>query len=220
MEAKRIDKNLLPDGNIVYFGTVSATLDESDRYYTVSVYREGDISTSASVDIHTIDMTALYGKDAHAWVEVYIEGVGWIPVEVTAPKSPVRISLKIPTGSAEQVYNGNTISNPNINWSSMASVNGNNGWRYDIANGRCVNDNTGHWFSIAGVSATGRLTDVNEAGINNNASGVVIYDAEGNNVTSKYNISGAGKLKITPIIVTITASGKTADSDRESGSRR
>ncbi|MBR6645650.1 MAG: hypothetical protein IKL21_07830 [Clostridia bacterium] len=63
LEAKRIDKNLLPDGNIVYFGTVSATLDESDRYYTVSVYREGDISTSASVDIHTIDMTALYGKD-------------------------------------------------------------------------------------------------------------------------------------------------------------
>ncbi len=63
LETKRIDKALLPDGNIVYFGTVSATLDESDRYYTVSVYREGDISTSASVDVHTIDMTALYGKD-------------------------------------------------------------------------------------------------------------------------------------------------------------
>ncbi len=63
LETKRIDKASLPDGNVVYFGTVSATLDESNRYYTVSVYREGDISTEATVDIHTVDMTALYSKD-------------------------------------------------------------------------------------------------------------------------------------------------------------
>ncbi len=63
LESKRINKEDLPDGNTVYFGTVSATLDEANRYYAVSVYREGDVSEKASVDIHTVDMTALYGKD-------------------------------------------------------------------------------------------------------------------------------------------------------------
>ncbi len=63
LESKRLDAKDRPCGNIVYFGTVSATLDESYRYYTVSVYREGDISVGASVDIHTADMTALYGQD-------------------------------------------------------------------------------------------------------------------------------------------------------------
>lgn len=53
----------VPEGNWVYFGTASAELEESDRVYTVPVYREGDVSQEVSVELRTIDMTAVYGED-------------------------------------------------------------------------------------------------------------------------------------------------------------
>ena len=61
LAASRLDE--VPEGNWVYFGTASATLEESNQYYTVPVYREGDLTEEASVELHTVDMTALYGKD-------------------------------------------------------------------------------------------------------------------------------------------------------------
>ena len=32
--------------------------------------------------------TVVYGKDAHAWAECFLEGVGWIPVEATPGAEP------------------------------------------------------------------------------------------------------------------------------------
>jgi len=61
LAASRMDE--VPEGNWVYFGTASATLEESNQFYTVPVYREGDLTEEASVELHTVDMTALYGKD-------------------------------------------------------------------------------------------------------------------------------------------------------------
>lgn len=60
-----------PEGNLVYFGTAAATLDEGDRYYAIPVYRAGDLTAEASVDVQTLDMTAVYGKD----YELYMSGV-------------------------------------------------------------------------------------------------------------------------------------------------
>lgn len=53
----------LPEGNLVYFGTASATLDESNSYFAIPIYRAGDLTTEASVDVQALDMTAVYGKD-------------------------------------------------------------------------------------------------------------------------------------------------------------
>lgn len=65
----------LPEGNYVYFGTASANLEESDRYYAIPIYREGDLSSEVSVDVRSLDMTAVYGED----YALYMTGV-----EVTA----------------------------------------------------------------------------------------------------------------------------------------
>lgn len=69
LQAERLTD--LPEGNIVYFGTASATLDEADSYYAVAIYRDGDLSQSASVQVRALDMTALYDKD----YELYMYGV-------------------------------------------------------------------------------------------------------------------------------------------------
>ena len=59
LEASRLEEEDL--GNVVYFGTASVTLEESNQYYTVPIYREGDLSQEASVEVHTFDFTAVYG---------------------------------------------------------------------------------------------------------------------------------------------------------------
>ena len=63
LEASRIDAEKLPEGNLIYMGTAAANLDEEDAVYEFPIYREGDLSKGASVTIHTLDMTAVYGKD-------------------------------------------------------------------------------------------------------------------------------------------------------------
>lgn len=63
LNAERLTGDKLPEGNVVYLGTSAVTLDESDICYTFPVYREGDLSFEACVELHTIDMTALYGSD-------------------------------------------------------------------------------------------------------------------------------------------------------------
>lgn len=53
----------VPEGNWVYFGTASASLEESEKEYTVPVFRAGDLRAEAQVEIRSFDMTALYGRD-------------------------------------------------------------------------------------------------------------------------------------------------------------
>jgi len=47
----------------VYFGTATADLEEKDRYFSIPIYREGDLSTEASVSLLTLDVSAGYGED-------------------------------------------------------------------------------------------------------------------------------------------------------------
>ena len=63
LDASRIDADKLPEGNLIYMGTAAATVAEEDAVYEFPVYREGDLSERAAVTVHTIDMTAVYGKD-------------------------------------------------------------------------------------------------------------------------------------------------------------
>ena len=63
LNASRIDSEKLPSGNLIYLGTVSANVKEEDAVYSFPIYREGDLSEEASVTIHSLDLTAIYGED-------------------------------------------------------------------------------------------------------------------------------------------------------------
>lgn len=70
LASSRIPKDRLPEGDIIYFGTAAATVGEKGEY-AVKLYREGNLEKKASVDLHTIDMTAVYGED----YELVMDGV-------------------------------------------------------------------------------------------------------------------------------------------------
>ncbi|MCQ2415484.1 MAG: Ig-like domain-containing protein [Lachnospiraceae bacterium] len=50
-------------GSVVIFGSVGIEAAEEDHLYRVPIVRTGDLSVKDTVIVHTIDMTALYGKD-------------------------------------------------------------------------------------------------------------------------------------------------------------
>lgn len=75
LEASRINSEQLPEGNLIYMGTASVSVSETETVYSFPIYREGDLSGEASVDIHTLDMTAVYGKD-YILLEDEIEKTG------------------------------------------------------------------------------------------------------------------------------------------------
>ena len=71
------------EGNSAYFATAATLAFRSQgipaRY--VEGYRAADDQLTAAVDAGTpLNLTA---ADAHAWTEIYLDGQGWTPVEVT-----------------------------------------------------------------------------------------------------------------------------------------
>lgn len=61
LESSRLQE--VPEGEYMYLGTASTTVKEADAAYTTVIYREGDLSSEASVEVRTIDFSAVYGKD-------------------------------------------------------------------------------------------------------------------------------------------------------------
>ncbi len=72
LESSRIGESL-PEGDFIYFGTAAAAVEEHGEY-AIRIYREGSLNKKASVSIHTIDMTALYGED-YEIVSETVEGL-------------------------------------------------------------------------------------------------------------------------------------------------
>lgn len=46
-------------------------------------YVEGYYVSSSDMKEDNTDQTSLTGRDAHAWVEVYFDGIGWLPLDVS-----------------------------------------------------------------------------------------------------------------------------------------
>ena len=71
-----------PGGYDVHYATAAAVML---RYYGIPArYVEGYLITPQAVEGRTGETTlTLTGRDAHAWVEYYEDGVGWIPFEPT-----------------------------------------------------------------------------------------------------------------------------------------
>ena len=71
-------------GYSVHYATTAALMF---RYYGIPArYVEGYLITPEKVRSAKAGSTvSITGKDAHAWVEYYQDGIGWIPFEVTPP---------------------------------------------------------------------------------------------------------------------------------------
>lgn len=63
VEASRLSKEDIPYESVVYFGTANISIQEEKGIYEVPLYRDGNTESAASVEIHTNDMTAIYGQD-------------------------------------------------------------------------------------------------------------------------------------------------------------
>ena len=70
LKASRLPEDKLPEGDCIYFGTSAVEVEERGTY-ALRLYREGNLDQKASVDVRSVDMTALYGKD----YEFDMEGV-------------------------------------------------------------------------------------------------------------------------------------------------
>ncbi|QVK18994.1 hypothetical protein KHQ81_04600 [Mycoplasmatota bacterium] len=137
-------------------------------------------------------------NQAHAWVEIYIDGFGWVPIEVTAPDlgdgsddgfgsepgtdtgstsggwtSSNLIQLNIISGNDSKVYDGTPLTNP---------------FYYSIGSLQ-----TGHTLT---VNVTGTITLVGET---QNTFTYTIEDQNGNDVSDQYNVNSIyGSLVVVP----------------------
>lgn len=78
-------ENFLTDtkiGHSVHYATAAALMF---RYYGIpSRYVEGYLVTPEDVkNKKTGDTIEISGKNGHAWTEIYIDGLGWVPMEMT-----------------------------------------------------------------------------------------------------------------------------------------
>ena len=106
----------IPDGEdrVVYFLTNSreGICGHFASAATV-IYRALGIPARYTVGYYVLtggryEITEFYGKDAHAWAEVFADGIGWIPVEVTSTSvasAGEEADLQPPKTGSEVFYN-------------------------------------------------------------------------------------------------------------------
>ena len=140
----------------------------------------------------------LTSQDAHAWVEIYVDGLGWVPMEVTGSSlsQDVKTELCIQSCSVTKIYDGKGFDGYDLA-------------QYTILSGTL---RKGHRLVVT-MAAPGTANSPGE--YMNRIERCVIYDESGKDVTSKYyNIHITyGSLKILPrqITVTIGSASKVYD---------
>ncbi len=126
--------------------------------------------TGFSVNLEPETTVSLSTYDRHAWVEIYFESLGWIPVEVTGSgfgAAGTKTEISIKAYSATKEYDGKMFSE----WNSEKIV---------VTNGQLLPGHTmkvqlheGRYHTTPGVYA-------------NEIASVKIYDSNGEDVTNKY----------------------------------
>lgn len=185
-------------------------------------YTEGYMANVTSIQSYTYVTNA----DAHAWVEVYVDGAGWVNIEVTASMTQDDASqdeqgktfqIVIPTPSYEKHYDKTPLTVPDdaeIIWSQFEQA----GWTSSQENGRikwtCNSQGQeGHWFYQDEVRIIDdqSIMDISEKDnrgayiITEVKASLTIRDSSGADVTKQYDIKFSGGLLIKPIEVHITS---------------
>ncbi len=72
------------EGYATHYATLATLLFRS--YGIPARYVEGYLITPQDVkDVEEFEEITIEGKNAHAWTEIYLDKMGWIPIEVTPP---------------------------------------------------------------------------------------------------------------------------------------
>ncbi len=134
--------------------------------------------------------------DAHAWVEVYLAGSGWVKVEVTgsdgsAPQTPEPArKITLTSGSLREEYSGKSIAQPVVT----------------VTEGSLLPGHTVTVDVFTGLKYVGKADNVFE--------GVRILDEDGNNVTALYAVErayGTLQLDSRPLVITTGSASKEYD---------
>ncbi|MBR2459897.1 MAG: transglutaminase domain-containing protein, partial [Clostridia bacterium] len=134
------------------------------------------------------------GDRAHAWVEVYIDGLGWIALDPTGGSN--QSDIQLPEPPEDWI--------PQLNSVLIASDNAQK--MYD---GSPLTSNNYHIYGLEDgyreeVYFTGSQLEV---GSSPNSFSVKIYDADGNDVTGDFQIEKMeGELNVTPVSITVKTS--------------
>lgn len=107
-------------------------------------------------------------SNAHAWVEIYIEKIGWINIEVTPGFGGIPLTVGV--NYYEKVYDGIGIDNNNLSHVILA--------------GELIQ---GHYINNVSYYETSRY--INADNYNSSIRSLNIYDEFGNDVTNLYSIS-------------------------------
>ena len=192
--------------NLKYNSALDA--EENIAIAFLSEYKEGicqHYATSAVLLLRTLGIPARYtvgflaetvaGKwaevsamKAHAWVEAYVDGYGWVVLEVTGGMSGSsgENTLRVESGSAEKSYDGTPLSNRDYSASGILKE--------------------GHTLQVDFSEDSSRTV----VGSTPNIFTVTVTDSEGNDVTDEYNIEAAfGTLTVNKAIV--SASSRDAE---------
>ena len=193
--------------------------------------------TGFAVDAKAGVDTVVTGMQAHAWVEIYIDNLGWVQIEVTPggsggqnpgntpekpeepeepeePKEPEeekkKLSMLIPTSSASKLVDGKPLTSNGIDWYLIGTAN-NGEWKYIESENKCiyVGDDTSFEGWWFSTEGVAATGSITYVGIAaNKATGIVMKDADGNSVGGdRCVLKYTGSLEIKPIEIRFTAAG-------------
>ena len=108
------------EGNDVYY---AATAAEAFRAYGIPArYVEGYYLSADDIHNEASGTNKLTGTDAHAWVEVYFDGVGWLPLDVTPGYYYDAVSLQQMISTPDQVSKNAALEDPSFEVNQTADT--------------------------------------------------------------------------------------------------
>lgn len=143
--------------------------------------------------------TRLTARDAHAWVEIYVDGLGWVPIEVTGSRIETpqqeKIELALQPYGATKYYDGKTFEKYDLE-------------QYAIVRGQLKE---GHRLEV--TYRTNQYTAEPGTYLNMILS-CRVYDRQGKDVSDQYRFTCfAGELKILKRQITVATGSVTKPFD-------